>query len=279
LTPPELRAHGLSTRHLNYLFAALFGFPALMGLMLAVQTYGPTFPSSEETPVALSAPSAEEPPVAFEAMFNPSWLPPRELEDFAKEDLIASRFANLEQKKLVAVLDLPEAKPELLTASLPAATTPALAYGDFAPEMKLSQPIESDDAVWSRDATPGETVSGRADVVDALTLVVGSRKLRLAGIELPEDGRTCTLLNGDKGDCQRAAADQLGFFLRWRAVSCEVENKNTAGPPPASCRVGMSDIGEWLVRRGWAIPEDAATQQYRGALLFAQSYKLGQWRP
>jgi endonuclease YncB( thermonuclease family) len=278
LLPPNLRMHGLSVRHLNYLFAALFGFPALMGLMLAWQAYGPQFSSSEEeTPMAFSAPS-EEPPVAFEAMLNPPWLPPHEIDDFVKDDMISARFANLEQKKLVAVLDLPEAGPELLTASLPVTPAPAISYGDFAPEMKLAMPMNEEPA-WSRPATPGQAISGRADVLDALTLVVGSRKVRLAGLELPEDGRACTLLSGDKSDCRKAAADQLGFFLRWRAISCEVENESVAGTPSAICRVGSSDIGEWLVRRGWAIPSAEATQQYRGALLFAQSYKLGQWRP
>jgi endonuclease YncB( thermonuclease family) len=145
--------------------------------------------------------------------------------------------------------------------------------------MKFATSAQSNEPAWSQPATPGEAVSGRADVVDALTLVVGSRKLRLAGLELPEDGRACTLLSGEKGDCQKAAADQLGFFLRWRAVSCAVENETTNDLPTAQCRVGESDIGEWLVRRGWALPSAANTQNYRGALLFAQSYKLGQWRP
>lgn len=280
MTQPELRMHGLSTRHLNYLFSALFGFPVLMGLVLALQTARPFTgpqPEGDEMPVALSAPL--EPPVAFEAMLSPPWMPPRDVDEFARNDTIASRFTDLEQKKLTAILDLPKPAAEILTASLSEVASPAISYGDFVPEIKPSAPVQNNDAVWSREAVPGEAVSGRADVVDALTLVVGSRKLRLEGLELPEDGRSCTLLNGDKVDCRKAAADQLGFFLHWRAVACAVENENTADVPQAQCRVGMSDIGEWLVRRGWAVPAAGTMQQYRSALLFAQSYKLGQWRP
>ena len=63
--PPDLRMHGLSTRHLNWLFGTLFGFPALMGVILAFQVYAPpTSPNDNETPVALAASAVEEAPVA-----------------------------------------------------------------------------------------------------------------------------------------------------------------------------------------------------------------------
>ena len=194
--------------------------------------------------------------------------------------MFATRFADVEQKKLVTILDLPARSDEIFTASLPDINSTSLVYGSIAPTANFPLSRESNDSIWDRPAPVGQTISGRAEIIDTLTLSVGSQKVRLAGLELPAEGSSCTLLSGSKGDCRTAAADQLGFFLRWRAVTCNVSHQSDdEGMPLADCRVGESDIGEWLVRRGWVLPQAAATQNYRAALLFAQSYKLGQWRP
>ena len=252
-----------------------------MGVFLAIQAYEPAADRpARDKPMALSAESQSVPPVSFEAMLDPPWMPSRELEEFHRDDLFDARFANLEQKKLVAVLDLPgDNMPELTTSSLREMPPPAISYGEFTSEMKLALPVDDNSFVLSNPAPPGLPASGRAHVIDAATLVVGSKKLHLAGVELPEEGRECKLLNGIKGDCRKAAVEQLDFFLRWRTVSCDVGELGGDGIPSATCRVGMSDIGEWLVRRGWAVPQGNATQPYHAALLFAQSYRLGQWRP
>jgi endonuclease YncB( thermonuclease family) len=282
LTPPELRAHGLSARHLNYLFGCLFGFPFLMGLILAYQAYQPSFggllEQGKEKPQALSAPAQQEPPAVFEAILNPPWRVPRELEDFDKQDNFGARFTGLEQKKLTALLDLPKLESEIPTASLPEMPASAVSYGEFVKDMKLGAPGEQQFA-WNRPIAIGENIAGRAEVIDAVTLSISSRQLRLAGLEPPEEGRLCVLLSGEKGDCRKAAAEQLGFFLRWRSVSCAVEKQGEAGEALAECHVGESDIGEWLVRRGWVLPDaNKAAGRYRAALIFAQSYKLGLWR-
>ncbi|MES2906105.1 MAG: hypothetical protein V4691_03635, partial [Pseudomonadota bacterium] len=270
----QLKQHGLSTRQLNILFGCLFGFPALMGLFLWVQ---PSLSEGRDSdaPVALSAPGTIEPPKTFEDILNPSWATPREVEDFERESTFSDRFTNLRAKRLVAMLDLPKIGNDAWPAD---DLNSQIAYGKFAKEMNLSEEPQS--FAWNVPASAGESLNGRVEVLDAGILSVGPSRVRLSGLLLPESGKTCTLISGDKADCRKAAAEQLSFYLRFRMVSCAVESQSADGEALASCQVGTSDVGEWMVRRGWALPDPASQdQRYRTAALFAQSYQLGQWRP
>ncbi len=253
--PPELTPHGLSKRHLNYLFAGLFGFPAVMGLILALSSY---WPEREDKPQALSAVS-EEPAPVFEAMLNPPWLPPREASEFIGDDSFGARFNGLEPKKLNSILNLPEAEAELTTASLPD-PAPGIAYGEYvkdAPSAATMQPLE-----WNKAPGIGEIVNGRAEIVDAITLSVGMRPFKLAGLVLPEEGRACTLLNGEKGDCRKASCRSTRLFpalagcvLQHRAAK---RGRATFGCLPCRrkrCRrmAGAARLGDARARAGRAL--------------------------
>lgn len=275
--PTPLRTHGLSTRRLNILFGCLFGFPALMGLVLAIQSHGSSTLGSFDKPLLFPASVERELPQPLEKMLNPPWDPPPDVRDFGKETLVEERFADLTENRQVALLDLPGKATDQETAGVES-INPSLAYGNFAKEMNLLAP-ESGSFTWNVPAVPGETLNGRAQVVDAGVLVVGPSRVRLSGLAFPEEGRMCSLLSGEKRDCRQIATEQLNFYLRWRMVHCSVEGPGPGTEPLAQCSVGESDIGEWLVRRGWAVPESAAMQRYRAAALFAQSYQLGQYRP
>lgn len=256
----QLKAHGLSKKQLNILFACLFGFPVVMGALLAAQSYdfSQLFKRNSET-IALSAPQAQR--VTFQDMIDPPWETPLEIKDFGKYDLFKERFDELDQRKLALLLGLPDPQE---TAS----------RGDFGESTDF---IEIDQL--SLVPPPlGSEISGKPEVIDAVTLALASARVKLAGLKPPEEDKTCTLLAGETRNCRKAGAEQLSFFLSFRVVQCQVTGQAGDGSGLAKCRIGGTDIGEWLVRRGWAVPEDAADPLYRAAALFAQSYKLGQWR-
>ena len=262
----SLKAHGPSRKQMNILFACLFGLPLVTGLGLAVQEIDFTklaahFKASD-TPIALAAEAQPEPRKSFSEMMDLSSLSPQAL--LQQEP---SRFDMSEIRALE-----PEEMDELATGSLKA------------PETKLTSLDLDDLAIGTQSpafapAIPvGENFSGKPLISEAIVLNFGPARLRLAGLEAPPAETSCKLLSGEQADCRQAASEQLAFFLSFRDVSCQVTSSSADGTPLAQCRLGGSDIAEWLVRRGWASPSDMTDPSYRAAALFAQSYRLGQYR-
>ena len=68
------------------------------------------------------------------------------------------------------------------------------------------------------------------------------------------------------------------MFLHGRAVECLFTYAEGATGIAAPCRVGKTDLGEWLLANGWAIPTDAASDAYRRASARARCTRLGIWR-
>ncbi len=68
------------------------------------------------------------------------------------------------------------------------------------------------------------------------------------------------------------------MFLHGRAVECFLPSLDGIDRAIAPCRIGQTDIGWWLLRQGWATPDDNATEEYRTAAHEAHCDRLGMWR-
>jgi endonuclease YncB( thermonuclease family) len=109
------------------------------------------------------------------------------------------------------------------------------------------------------------------DSAGSLTTAAGS--IRLAEIDAPAPDATCG--EGDAAwPCGRMARAELMRFIRGRAIECQVPPGEDSLPEIVRCSVGGADIGEWLVRQGWARP---AGDAYADGAREAEEARRGLW--
>ncbi len=140
------------------------------------------------------------------------------------------------------------------------------------PEAVPQKRVETDREVRLR-------LLSRPVAVDVGTIRVGRGTVTLPDIAPPSLDRTCTSAGGGAWPCGRQALTSLRAFLRGRAIRCEApDGFGTAEEDLTSaCTVGAGeDIGDWLVRNGWA--EAAPDGPYAEAEARAREARTGMWR-
>ncbi len=116
-----------------------------------------------------------------------------------------------------------------------------------------------------------QAITGEATVVDGDTLVIGTERIRVFGIDAPESDQDC----GDGWPCGQEATNAVEELARGKSVRCEGDSRDVYGRLIAICHAGSVDIGGDLVRRGLALAyrrysmayvelEDEARQNGRG---------------
>ncbi len=123
---------------------------------------------------------------------------------------------------------------------------------------------------------PPEPVEWLRPQVEAAGVITSrGTTIRIAGIRpLPLD-RRCRAADGEDWPCGMFARTAMRQFIRWRAIDCapaepmdeQIETR---------CHLAGHDIGEWLVRQGWAVP-DGDAGDYLDALAAAKREHRGQW--
>ena len=113
--------------------------------------------------------------------------------------------------------------------------------------------------------------------VAAGTIAIGAGVIALPGLRAPALEQRCSSGSVD-WPCGVRARTELRAYLRGRSIRCAVpEDFGTASETvTASCTLGGSDIGEWLVRHGWA--EAEAGGPYADAEAEAKRERRGLWR-
>ncbi len=113
---------------------------------------------------------------------------------------------------------------------------------------------------------------GPARVVDGDTLVVGSVRTRLIGIDAPESGQFCRL-NGELWRCGEDSTAELHAMIAGRNVTCEGEGRDKYRRVLAVCRVADLELNREMVARGWAVAYGAYEAQEKAA----KAAELGLW--
>lgn len=140
---------------------------------------------------------------------------------------------------------------------------------------RLGVPPETPKAEVEKPAEP--TRYFRVVAQDAGTLLAGDKKIHLDGLNpLALDARCGA--NGKAWPCGRAARAALRRFIRGRAVVCSHTAEREKGEVVAHCTVAGTDIGDWLVRYGWATPAADAAEKFSEALELARNEMRGQWK-
>jgi endonuclease YncB( thermonuclease family) len=120
---------------------------------------------------------------------------------------------------------------------------------------------------------PAATLSGRASAADGDTLRIGDTRIRLIGLDAVELDQTCTDAAGVEWACGREARALLDSLVDRGETSCASEGRDRYRRVLARCRIAGSDLGEQIVRAGWAV----ADLEYGLALAEARLNGHGIW--
>lgn len=124
------------------------------------------------------------------------------------------------------------------------------------------------------NAFSSDTIRGPAYVVDGDTIGIGDTRIRLLDIDAPERRQPCLDPSGVRFDCGKEAARQLQNLLSGHEVVCAVSGKDFYKRALARCTVGPTDVGQWMVARGYAV---AVEETYKDAEQSAAKSRKGLW--
>lgn len=98
----------------------------------------------------------------------------------------------------------------------------------------------------------GANFSGPVSVIDGDTIDVGDVRVRLHGIDAPENDQKCIAEQGVKWACGAWVSDQLRSKLQGQIALCNPIETDKYGRMVATCHVDGTDIGQALVIDGLA---------------------------
>jgi endonuclease YncB( thermonuclease family) len=116
-------------------------------------------------------------------------------------------------------------------------------------------------------------------VADGDSFRMDGERYRLQDIDAPELHQSCKDNAGRDWACGRQARDELRRLLRQGAVSCQRITRDRFGRFVAVCNAGGRDIGEAMVRNGWATAYKGRgfSSRYITAETEARAARRGMW--
>lgn len=120
------------------------------------------------------------------------------------------------------------------------------------------------------------TFVGRATVLDGDTIEVRGRRIRLHGIDAPENDQVCER-DGRPWRCGLDATQALRRHLGARTVTCRELDIDRFGRSVARCFADGEDVNAWLVRNGWAVAYRRYSEAYVRDEAEARAARRGIW--
>lgn len=120
---------------------------------------------------------------------------------------------------------------------------------------------------------PEAALSGRASAVDGDTLRIGDTRIRLLGFDAVELDQTCSDAGGTDWSCGREARAVLDELTGNGDTVCTADGSDRYRRVLARCTAGGADLGDSMVRAGWAV----ADFEYGLALAEARLNGRGIW--
>jgi len=117
-------------------------------------------------------------------------------------------------------------------------------------------------------------------VVDGDTLVIDGKRIRVHGIDAPESNQTCQSVAG-LWNCGADATQALKHLIKGQTVRCLSQDIDRYGRIVAKCFAhgsGGDDVGERMVREGWALSYRQYSRDYVDEERLAQAERQGVWR-
>ncbi len=134
--------------------------------------------------------------------------------------------------------------------------------------------------VYAEQAKPADNIirssaQHPAIAVDGDSLEIGTRRIRLIGIDAPEYDQSCKDANGKIYPCGRQSADFLAQLIKNRSLVCHIHKKDKYDRDLCTCYVDNTDINAEMIRNGHAVTYIENT--YDNLQRTAQKQKNGVW--
>ena len=146
-----------------------------------------------------------------------------------------------------------------------------------------SQSFQSkEQALKGTDRLPKDTdarsVSGMARVIDGDTIEINRKRIRLHGIDAPEQKQKCLDASQSEYPCGEYATNALRRKVQSARVSCTVSGVDRYKRLIAICYIGTQNINNWLVKQGWAIAYKRYSNDYVSSERTARIERKGIWK-
>jgi endonuclease YncB( thermonuclease family) len=126
--------------------------------------------------------------------------------------------------------------------------------------------------------TPAGARPAALSISDGDSFRMGGERYRLQDIDAPELHQMCKDAGGREWACGRRAREELRKLLA-RGVTCTPITRDRFGRVVATCIADGRDVGEAMVRGGWAMAYRGRgfPGRYAGAESEAQAHRRGIW--
>jgi len=121
-------------------------------------------------------------------------------------------------------------------------------------------------------------LKGKPRIIDGDTIEIGGAKIRLHGIDAPENNQTCKKADGSEYRCGEMATFALAEIIEPHWITCKGETVDRYKRRIAVCYAGSYDINAEMVRRGWALAYRRYSLDYVGMEEDARINKVGMWQ-
>ena len=129
-----------------------------------------------------------------------------------------------------------------------------------------------------RPTSPVEILGSVPRIVDADTLEVAGRKVRLQGIDAPESAQSCRQAGGPRYSCGEQATEALRTRIGPDAVTCTIEGRDRYLRALGICYAADgTDLNGWLVSQGHALAYRKYSTQYVPQEDQARAARTGLW--
>ena len=120
-------------------------------------------------------------------------------------------------------------------------------------------------------------VAGKARIVDGDTITVSEDRIRLHGIDAPEQRQTC-LKENTEWACGAESTDALKRMIAGKTVHCIGDERDRYSRLIAVCFVGSLSLNKRMVSEGWALAYRRYSKDYIPEETDAQNAGRGMWR-
>lgn len=122
-----------------------------------------------------------------------------------------------------------------------------------------------------------DMLTGVARVIDGDTLEVAGVKVRLFGIDAPEEDQPCSVGQAIVA-CGELATMELRRLVGAGEIRCEVRDTDRYGRLVSVCTSAGKDVGAEMVASGWATAYTRYSRDYVEQERAAKSANLGLWQ-
>ncbi|SVC86412.1 uncharacterized protein METZ01_LOCUS339266 [marine metagenome] len=119
-------------------------------------------------------------------------------------------------------------------------------------------------------------VEGKARVVDGDTIVINEDRIRLHGIDAPEQIQTCLVANIE-WQCGVEATEALERMIAEQKVHCLGQKRDRYKRLIAVCYAGLVNLNRQMVSEGWALVYRRYSDDYISEEMEARNSKRGVW--